>query len=170
MMKQFIGIVVTAAMAAAAASPSCMYCRKEDLESGFLTSFSYCEHQDVCLQDEWNYISRSCQSEWQRGKSYGLEFCQPEDIECPSFTSSTEWFQRYKNQTWAMAEGSKCTVKIDATKAIARVIFSSSSYLGIEYDAQIDEVITIPDGETEITIYNAAESGPITFGISFSGA
>ena len=69
-----------------------------------------------------------------------------------------------------MAEGSKCTVKIDATQAIARVIFSSSSYLGIDYDAQIDQVITIPDGKTEITIYNAAESGPITFGISFSAA
>ena len=69
-----------------------------------------------------------------------------------------------------MAEGSKCTVKIDATEAIARVIFSSSSYLGIEYEAEIDQVITFVEGINEIVLYNAAETGPITFGISFSGA
>lgn len=64
-----------------------------------------------------------------------------------------------------------CTVTIDATQALARVIFSSNVYLGIEYDAKLEEVITIPQGETrEITIYNAADTGPITFGISFSGA
>ena len=34
----------------------------------------------------------------------------------------------------------------------------------------MDEVITLTEGITDITIYNAAESGPITFGISFSGA
>ena len=69
-----------------------------------------------------------------------------------------------------MAQGSKCTVSVDATEGIARVIFSSTLYLGIEYDAKIDDVITIESGVTDITIYNAAESGPITFGISFSGA
>ena len=69
-----------------------------------------------------------------------------------------------------MAEGSKCKVTVDARDGIARVIFSSSSYLGIEFDASIDEVITLEDGVTDITLYNAAESGPITFGISFSGA
>ncbi len=69
-----------------------------------------------------------------------------------------------------MAQGSKCVVSVDATEGIARVIFSSTLYLGIEYDAKIDDVITIESGVTDITIYNAAESGPITFGISFSGA
>ena len=69
-----------------------------------------------------------------------------------------------------MAAGSKCKVTVDASEAVARVIFSSSSYLGIEYDAKIDEVITLDSGVTEIWLYNAAESGPITFGISFSGA
>ena len=41
-----------------------------------------------------------------------------------------------------MAAGSKCKVKIDATAGIARVIFTSTLYLGIEFDAKIDEVIT----------------------------
>ena len=70
-----------------------------------------------------------------------------------------------------MAAGSKCKVSVDHSSAVARVIFSSSSYLGIEYEAKIDEVITLEaGGSTDIWLYNAAESGPITFGISFSGA
>mgnify|MGYP000411545529 CR=1 FL=1 len=70
-----------------------------------------------------------------------------------------------------MAAGSKCYVNIDATAGIARVIFSSTLYLGIEYEGgKVDEVINIENGVTELEIYNAAESGPITFGISFSGA
>ena len=63
-----------------------------------------------------------------------------------------------------MAAGSKCKVKVDATKGIARVIFSSTLYLGIEnVDAKLEDVITIESGVKEILIYNAAESGPITF-------
>ena len=45
-----------------------------------------------------------------------------------------------------MAAGSKCTVSVDATAGLARVIFSSTIYLGIEFDAKIDEVITIEAG------------------------
>ena len=51
-----------------------------------------------------------------------------------------------------MAAGSKCNVKVDATQSIARVIFSSTSYLGIEFgdgDYAIDDVITI-DGGVEL--------------------
>ena len=69
-----------------------------------------------------------------------------------------------------MAAGSKCTIRIDATAGIARVIFGSTKYLGINYDAKIDDVITFESGVTDLEIYNAAESGPITFSISFSGA
>ena len=70
-----------------------------------------------------------------------------------------------------MAAGSKCYVKVDATEGIARVIFSSTLYLGIEYEGgRVDQVMNIESGVTDLEIYNAAESGPITFGISFSGA
>ena len=70
-----------------------------------------------------------------------------------------------------MAAGSRCDVRVDATDGIARVIFSNTLYLGIHnVDAKVDDVITIESGIRDITIYNAAESGPITFGISFSGA
>ena len=70
-----------------------------------------------------------------------------------------------------MAAGAYCIVKIDATEGIARVIFSSTLYLGIEEEgAKVDDVINVESGVKELKIYNAAESGPITFGISFSGA
>ena len=77
-----------------------------------------------------------------------------------------------------MAAGSKCVVSIDATNYPARVIFSNSNYLGFEFkdefdgtDYEMDDVITVEAGDFKnLTIYNAAESGPITFYISFSGA
>jgi hypothetical protein len=153
-----------------AGSSACLYCRNQDLNAGFLVSYSYCEHQDVCLKDAWNYIRRDCLSEWQRGNGLAMDDCSPEEVSCPSFTSSPELYQKYENTTWSMAAGSKCTVSVDATAGVARVIFSSTVYLGINYDAKIDEVITLESGVTDLEIYNAAESGPITFGISFSGA
>ena len=170
-MKQFLCAALFAAAVAAQGSSQCLYCRNQDINSGFLVSYSYCEHQDTCLKDAWNYINRDCLSEWQTGATLDLDAnCLPEEVSCPSFVSSTEKYQRYENKTWSMAQGSKCVVSVDATEGIARVIFSSTLYLGIEYDAQIDDVITVESGVTDITIYNAAESGPITFGISFSGA
>ena len=65
-----------------------------------------------------------------------------------------------------------CIVKIDASEGVARVIFKNSNYLGIEWDgAEVGSVITIPESEVaEIAIYNGAETGPLTFDISFSGA
>ena len=52
-----------------------------------------------------------------------------------------------------MAAGSKCYVNIDATAGIARVIFSSTLYLGIEYEGgKVDEVINIENGVTELEL------------------
>ena len=158
------------AVAREGGSSACLYCRNQDLNAGFLVSYSFCEHQDTCLKDAWNYIRRDCLSEWKRGNQLTMDDCTPEETECPSFTSTPELYQKYENTTWSMAAGSKCTVSVDATAGVARVIFSSTIYLGINYDAKIDEVITLESGVTDIEIYNAAESGPITFGISFSAA
>ena len=65
-----------------------------------------------------------------------------------------------------------CRIKVDASEGVARVIFENSNYLGIEWDgAKVEEVISINEGDVaEITIYNGAENGPLTFDISFSGA
>ena len=121
----------------------------------------------------WNYLNRECQTEWVDGESLALSDCEPETVTCPSFTSDPTKYGQYDNRTVAMAAGSKCDVTIDASLGVARVIFSNSNYLGFEFEGDylMDDVITINDGGIEnLTIYNAAESGPITFYISFSGA
>ena len=66
---------------------------------------------------------------------------------------------------------SYCIIGVDASKEVARVVFDSTSYLGVEEeDYMIGNVITVDSGVKEITIYNGAESGDLTFIISFSGA
>ena len=55
-MKKFIAAAVAATAVYAAGSSQCLYCRKKDLNSGMLVSYSYCEHLDICLKDAWNYI------------------------------------------------------------------------------------------------------------------
>lgn len=65
----------------------------------------------------------------------------------------------------------KSDITIDASAAVARVIFDETSYLGLEgTDKKLGEVITFTEGVNIVTIYNAAQSGPLTFLISFSGA
>lgn len=78
-----------------AASPACMYCRKMDRSTGWLQSFSYCEADDECLEDAWNYIKRKCTDGWKRGDSYALDFCRAESIVCPDFKSTPEMYGNY---------------------------------------------------------------------------
>ena len=66
---------------------------------------------------------------------------------------------------------SYCIIGVDASKEVARVVFDSTSYLGVEEeDYMIGNVITVDSGVKEITIYNGAESGQLTFVLSLSGA
>ena len=92
-MKQFITFAAVLAAIASAGSSSCLYCRNQDINSGFLVSYSYCSHQDVCLKDAWNYINRDCLSGWERGNSLNLADCDPEEVTCPSFVSSEDKYQ-----------------------------------------------------------------------------
>lgn len=154
-------------------SSECMYCRRMDQNSGFLVSYSYCQVTDECLQDAWNYINRDCNSDWKSGNEVTLDNCFPETISCPpKYVSSEDKYGSYDNNTWTLPEGSKCDVEIDASQGVARVIFDETSYLGLDQtDKKLGEVITFESGaDNKITIYNAAQSGPLTFLISFSGA
>ena len=155
----------------AASSSKCMYCRRMDKNAGFLVAYSYCNQTEECLKDAWNYLNRECVDGWRKGTSYELDYCEPDNISCPEFVSSEEKYQKYYNNTWSLASGGQCIVKVDAQAGLARVIFDNTSFLGIEDDkAQIGDVITVESGIREILIYNGAESGPLTFDISFSGA
>lgn len=173
-MKQFTAVASITAVTLAESMPKCMYCKRNDENSGFLNSWSFCKETDTCLHNEWNYIQRDCSDGWQKGSSYLLDFCEPEDIACPEFTSDPEKYQTYSNNTWSLAQGGKCNVKIDATQGVARVIFDfdeTNSQLGLDFPPyKVGDVITFDSGENEIVIYNAAESGPLRFEISFSGA
>ena len=100
---------------AAAASSACLYCRRMDTNAGFLVSYSYCNQTDECLMDAWNYINRECVDGWNGGSSYELEYCSPEEITCPEFVSDPEKFGQYFNQTWSLAAGGMCPVKINAS-------------------------------------------------------
>ena len=145
-----------------------------DLNSGFLVSYSYCEATNECLEDAWNYINRDCPSEWKTGSSYDLGICNPDIITCPPvYVSEEAKYGAYENMTWTLPEGASCVVSVDTTLGVARVIFDETSYLGLEgTDKKLGEVITFEQGSgiNTITIYNAAQSGPLTFLISFSGA
>ena len=48
----------------AIATPTCLYCRRSDFTAPLLTSYSFCNITDTCVQDRWNYINRPCKSRW----------------------------------------------------------------------------------------------------------
>ena len=86
---------------------------------------------------------------------------------------STESFNGvYTNITRTLKDNSMCTVSIDATEAVARVIFDNDEDLGILYpDYVIGQPITVPKGETKmIVIYNGNSAGYLNYRLSFSGA
>ena len=190
-MKQFLASAAMAALVAADDLSRCLYCRRMSISAGFLESYSYCRSTDECLMDAWNYLDRPCgNSTWESGSSIHIgDFqndddgyengnliensneCEAEDIGCPGFESDIDKYGNYYNQTWALSAGSMCAVKIDASAGLARVVFDNASFLGIVYDgAKIGEPITFESGKHTVWIYNGAESGSLTFEISFSGA
>ena len=181
MMKQTGMMGALIATVAQAALENCLYCRYTDLQATFLESWSYCNGGQECLADQWNYIDRDCSDgSWNRAAKLSLDDCQAETAPCPEFTSSKQYdlgepLGRHRNLTWVLPSGSKCTVKIDSTNYIGRVLFDNiQGYLGVEdqpAEWDISQKITSPVGETkEVLIYNAAESGSLRFTISFSGA
>lgn len=119
----------------------------------------------------WNYINRPCETGWTRGKDLTLEDCNAQAVACIDFESSPDKATQYFNRTWTLPAESYCVIKVDATQEIARVIFDNTSFLGVEEPQyQIGDVITVDSGTKEVTIYNGADSGQLTFIISFSGA
>ena len=65
-----------------------------------------------------------------------------------------------------------CTVKVDATEAVARVIFDNDDDLGVlKADYVIGQPITVDKGNIEyIQVYNGNSAGYLNFRVSFSSA
>ena len=78
----------------------------------------------------------------------------------------------YFNVTKTLQANSKCTIKIDATEYLARVVFDNTDSLGVLFPGYIiGQPISVETGETKyVTIYNGDEAGPITYRLSFSSA
>ena len=91
-MKTFAIAALGVAGVSAAGISSCLFCLNEDLNAGFLFSYSYCDRPEnpECLADAWNYIRRDCVEGWKRGKDLTLNECEPDEIVCPEFTSTPE--------------------------------------------------------------------------------
>ena len=66
---------------------------------------------------------------------------------------------------------SLCTIEVDATDAVGRVVFDGTSFIGVEVeDYAIGYPINVESGMRNITIFNGAQAGQLTFTIAFSGA
>ncbi len=154
-MKSFLALGLSAAMVDAAALENCLFCKYTDERATFLESWSYCPDSQECLADEWNYIDRNCASGWKRGNSFQLFSCESETAPCPKFYSTKQYdlnepLGRHKNMTWVLPAGAQCTIEIDATEYVGRVLFDGvQGNLGIEpYNPEYDfsEKISFPQG------------------------
>jgi hypothetical protein len=89
--------IVAALMLASEVSSTqtCLWCRRQDVNAGFLVSYSYCKQTDECIQDVWNYINRPCESGWERGKDLTLEACEAKAVACIDFESSPDKATQY---------------------------------------------------------------------------
>ena len=160
------------------ASATCLYCKRMDTMASFLYSYSYCKDTNECLPDQWNYYNKWCSSGWKRGWKLNVD----DDCEslnsvgvCPQFTSNEYYFSKFVNNTNRRLEpNAKCSVYIDATSAVGRVIFKDTSMsLGVLKNGyELGETITVEQGDKqEITIYNGGRNGGyLRFELIFSAA
>ena len=99
-------------------------------------------------------------------------YAEEEIGECTEWISSSGMEGEYFNVTKTLQANSKCTIKIDATEYLARVVFDNTDSLGVLFPGYIiGQPISVETGETKyVTIYNGDEAGPITYRLSFSSA
>lgn len=132
--------------------PKCLYCKRQDEQTLFSYTYSYCKDRNICVPDQWNYVNQWCASKWIPGWMVDVDKdCEAMQIKqvCPNFVSGTEYYGKnvtYK-QNLVLPEGAMCTMSIDATKAVARVLITEATSIGVlwnQYDPK--KWITIPEG------------------------
>ena len=96
-MKQFVTML---GMAATVAAEACLYCRRMDKNSGAMVSYSYCKQSESCVKNVWNYVTRTCNEDWQLGGSLTFDYCETVEVDCPSYESAEDQYQVYQNTTW----------------------------------------------------------------------
>ena len=122
------------------ASWECLNCKLMDTNAGFLFSYSYCNDEilgeELCLQDSWNTINKDskCASEFKPGWSLSIDDdCQSDENigTCSNFESQEELNGFALNTTKTLKANEKCTILVDATLNVGRVIFDDSDTLGV---------------------------------------
>jgi len=109
-----------------------MYCRRADVTRTFMVSYSYCQGSVSCVEDEWDYIDLPCSTGWMRGYQIALIVdCDPSLSTCQSFVSSPQQAGQWTNYTETLALGQYCTVEVDATSFVGRVVFDNALTLGV---------------------------------------
>ena len=151
-MKNYLISVVL--LAVAKASQECLYCKRADSRAGFLYSYSYCSIPalgvETCQEDSWNIVQTrlNCPSEYKQGWTLDIfEDCEAEEETgtCGEFISLKEFDGVYTNTTRTLKDNSMCTVLVDATDYVGRVIFYNDPDLGVlEPDYVIGQPITVP--------------------------
>lgn len=165
----------------ASATANCLYCRRSDLTATLLVSFSYCQASDTCLQDRWNYIDRPCSTKWVRGVNTALDDCTPKLVTCHPFVSTPAADQNWFNFTETLGANEYCTIEIDASQYLARVVLDDAITVGAQYTANagdtyktqlaIGQQLTVEAGnKIVIEAYNGDTAGSITFTLAFRNA
>uniref|UniRef100_A0A7S3IQ18 Uncharacterized protein n=1 Tax=Strombidium inclinatum TaxID=197538 RepID=A0A7S3IQ18_9SPIT len=157
-----------------AASQSCLYCKFADTSSSLFYSFSYCQKSDECLEDQWNYYNQWCTSGWIPGWELDIDSnCEADKKNtCGEFESEQAKMGVYFNSSAYLFEGEYCSIKVDATQAVARLILDDFDEIGILYNGyKIGEPITVPAGTVkEFIVFNGNKAGHAKFTVSFSSA
>ena len=83
---------------------NCLNCKLLDSDSTFLVSQSYCAASDECLQDEWNYINKWCQTNWVPAWMLDINSdCKAKETvsiqSCGSFISNVAYYEQFFNYT-----------------------------------------------------------------------
>lgn len=166
------GTLLLAGDAFAIQPQACMACRRSDMHAGFLTTYSFCNESDECVQDVWNFYNRNCSSGWKRGIDLDIiTDCNAVEASCNSYNVTKNSTGVQTNASQTLNVDKYCYIRVDAREGTARVIFDDAKALGVEVDRyQIGDVITIEREIKEILIFNGAEKGAQTFILSFSGA
>ena len=81
--------------------PKCLYCKRQDEQTLFSYTYSYCKDRNICVPDQWNYVNQWCASKWIPGWMVDVDKdCEAMQIKqvCPNFVSGIEYYG--KNVTY----------------------------------------------------------------------
>ena len=134
-----------------------MYCKRADVNAGYLTTYTYCPDVDNerCIKNFDEYVNpeEQCIIDLKEGWQLDIDAdCGAVDATpglCPSefITSEALTGTNLGRKTVLLSENTKCTIMLDATASVGRVTFSGSKELGVLHPGyQMETPITVEKG------------------------